>query len=479
MANIEEKLEMDPKKNVKIKKTLLETGIFEKASYTPYIGDGYGEAKEKILFIGDCKLPHDKHFLEETKNFPKVNYCTQIISYCNRETTNRKIRKEIKKEMNLKGKRERPTFSYPQKILGYTCQNKTNLENTSYCNFVYDRFERIKEGSIKKNEIPSGEDLNKYFQALAVIINKLKQKKIVFVDTSTEFEVNNRKRSDYFEKKKFSDWIKDKHISYEIITDIKPRINENSDSSDQEYNDWIICKDNFEMISRELSNTNIVEQFRRHEDITNLNQTKFDKIAANFPNTEFNDEIWSMDAVDCSVFFLCLKKLYETHRAFLRLMQRKDKGCLYQKDDEMKNEGKFEDFISLLAFLNKKRLYIESSLIPSMLEYIREIKKLNDEMIPRLGNNTQPSIEGFDTYMAENGKKSASGLHNTLKMLFFEINMLPSKRSVKYKRIMEEKIFKKRTSFPRDFKRLINKDSYTSFKENGDIEPFDWNEFNS
>ena len=100
-------------------------------------------------------------------------------------------------------------------------------------------------------------------------------------------------------------------------------------------------------------------------------------------------------------------------------------------------------------------------------------------MIPRLGNNTQPSIEGFDTYMAENEKKSASGLHNTLKMLFFEINMLPSKRSVKYKRIMEEKIFKKRTSFPRDFKRLINKDSYTSFKENGDIEPFDWDEFNS
>ena len=200
MVSNEEKLEMSPKKNIKIKKSLMEAGAFEKASYTPYIGDGYEDAKEKILFIGNSKYPADRGIIEDNQNqnFPRINYCSQIISYCSQNleslTTGRLGKKTIRVVKN------------------YISQKNIELDSISFYNFYYDRF-------IPGVEIPNqgfaadDENLKRYQKALLTVVKKLCPKTIICESSNLESQFDARSvDSKFFEGKSFIKWIEDMKI---------------------------------------------------------------------------------------------------------------------------------------------------------------------------------------------------------------------------------------------------------------------------
>lgn len=466
MASNDEKLEMNPDKNVDIKKALMndkiKAVIFEKASYTPFIGDGYGDAEEKILFIGDCKLPLDKRFLEETEVFPKVNYCTQIISYCNRDTTKRKIRDEIKNEMNLDDKKERPTFAYPQKI--HTYLKGSSLKKISYCNFVYDRFDRIKNGTIKRNEIPCGNDFNKYFKALVTIVEKLNPQKIVFVDTSTEFEINERKQTCDFDYKTFNEWIETKGIKKDVFSctnNITNEIFEISSDSIRDEDDLKICIDNIGDIGKKGSILgDLYDICERHFDdnkqFNKLLTEKFISYDAFFDSSHLEkllnhplhldpfDSLFSngmtLNHEDAYLLFVCLKKCVKMRNTLNRLECEIGEKNAYQTLQERINEKKAMCIELMLDMIHPEHLYIAHTLIPSFFKYIDQKKDLEDEMFKGEQN---VSTDEFNDFLEEKYKskklEKAYGIGKTLKSIYWRFYNDKDKRG--YAKMMKESIF--------------------------------------
>lgn len=538
MANNEEILKMDPKKNAGIKSALMKASIFEKTSYTPYIGDGYEDAKEKILFIGDCKLPNDERFLEETKDFPKVNYCTQIISYCNRDTTKRKIRNKIKNEMNLDSKRVRPTFAYPQKIQNYinnaprisrifrinhtkpedfikilerlksgqgeirtnkstksvtVCDTNIKIEqmnkahqifdvrkppksedyiksckniayNVAYYNFVYDRLEQIKNGTIKKNDIPSGNNLNKYFKALAIIIDKLNPKKIVFVDSSTESEINDRKQSCYFGNKKFNKWIEAKGIIKDVISstnNVTDATSENSSDSIRNEDDLKICIDNigdigtsgsilgdlYDICDRHFDDKErfkklLTEKFISYDaffDSSHLEKLLNDSLHLDPFDSLFSNGMFLNDEETYSLF-ACLKNCVIIRNVLKRLKCQIDGKKAYQTRQERTNEKKAKYIEFMLDMIHPEHLYIAHTLIPSFFKYIDQKSELEDEM--PIGEQNI-STDEFNHFLEEkyNSKnlENAQGIGKTLDSIYRRF--YSDKDKHKYAKMMEESIF--------------------------------------
>jgi hypothetical protein len=474
MVDNEKILEMDPKKNAKIKKALMKTGLFEKASYTPYIGDEYEDAKEKILFIGDCKLPYDKRFLKESKDFPKVNYCTQIISYCSRETTKRKIRDEIKNEMNLDGENERPTFAYPQKIQSFSNLKKISFDSISYCNFVYDRFDRVKKGSIKPNQIPSGEELIDYLRVLKEVFNILNPHKVFFVDNATNEEVNNRKKVSFFDGKNFRDWICGKNIECKNLSGYCENVVEKEISFDtaQEKRDiikqseWIICEKNLENIEREIGN--VVRKVCSQIDGDKLNRL----LSEENPDLVLKDEIiLPIDKWDAVALYVYQKKIEELKCHFKLLKKVYKEGDLYGMNDKLKKREKMDDFIFMLNFLENENYYIEYTSIPNMLKYISELREKNKDRIPGLDEKETLSRDGFYEYVNKKSNEKGKGVANILKSICSEMNSSPDEYG-KYREIMKNKVFmavNKRLDF-----KILNKEKYNLFKKDRKIDKIYW-----
>ena len=235
MTGNEEKLEMNPNANAKIKKSLMKTGIFEKASYTPYIGDGYEDAKEKILFIGNSKYPADRGIIEDNQNqnFPRINYCSQIISYCSQNleslTTGRLGKKTIRVVKN------------------YISQKNIELDSISFYNFYYDRF-------IPGVEIPNqgfaadDENLKRYQKALLTVVKKLCPKTIICESSNLESQFDARSvDSKFFEGKSFIKWIEDMKIK-----DLTPSPKERLKKIAQEKDILDSSKNQFEWIREQM-----------------------------------------------------------------------------------------------------------------------------------------------------------------------------------------------------------------------------------
>lgn len=235
MANNEEMVKMDPKKNAEIKKALLKAKIFEKASYTPYIGDGYKDAKEKVLFIGNSKYPADRGIIEDkqNQNFPKINYCSQIVSYCMQDLESLTTGRLGKKTIRV--------------VKDFISQKNIELDSISFYNFYYDRF-------IPGVEIPNqgfaadDENLKRYQTALLTVVKKLRPKTIVCESSNLESQFDARSvDSRFFEGKSFIKWIEDKKIK-----DLTPSPKERFKKIAQEKDILNSSKNQFEWIREQL-----------------------------------------------------------------------------------------------------------------------------------------------------------------------------------------------------------------------------------
>lgn len=209
MVNNEEILKMNPKKNIEIKKALMKDGIFEKASYTPYIGDGYEDAKEKILFIGDCKLPTNSKFIEDSEKnyFPQINYCTQIIHYCKLIKKMNEV-EDIKaiKETLTAPKNKRLTMDSIRTLKKYAQKNPLNYKNFAYYNFFYNQFDNV---TIPNQGLSSKSDKLKQYQSTFLsVVKTLNPNKIVIENSVLKDKIIGRSRDLSF--------FKENKISYEI-----------------------------------------------------------------------------------------------------------------------------------------------------------------------------------------------------------------------------------------------------------------------
>lgn len=441
MAENDNMLEMDSKKNAKIKKALMKTGVFEKASYTPYIGDEYEDAEEKILFIGDCKLPQDKRFFKDSKDFPKVNYCTQIISYCNQNTSIRRIRDEIKEKMYL-GENERPTFAYPQRIQKYLEQNKVNYKKIAYFNFIYDRFDK---DSIRKISIPSGDDLEQYFKTLFVIIDKLNPEKIIYIDEAIFRTINNRKQTAVFNNKKFDMWIEEKEIKKEILSTSsscnKSNENqiENSDNSirnDDVLNESIklikIVKDKLEAFFKEKLDISEGDFLALIDGVYN------DPIEA---NNLYVDKLIESEGDTWKIWNLMIE-ISKIKNNLERLKRKIDEKKVYQTRQEQIIEKKAKYIEYMLDLTESERLYIGHTLIPSFFKYIDPKYELEKEM-PE-GEQHYSSNE-FNEFLKErfnaNKLEKSNGIGKTLNAIYKFFQHNPDKSKRKYAEMMKKSIF--------------------------------------
>lgn len=224
MVDNEKILEMDPKKNAKIKKALMKTGLFEKASYTPYIGDEYEDAEEKILFIGDCKLPVKNEFIKEGEKdiYPKANYCTQVVHYC-------KLIKDLDDVQDIKSLKEhlvppenkRLTMESIRTLKNYAKNKSFNYGNFAYYNFFNDQFDN---GSIPNQGLSSkSNELKQYQNKLLAVVEKLSPDKIVIESSVVKNKIIGRSRDSSFFKKN--------GISYEVADEDDVSAIDNYDES--------------------------------------------------------------------------------------------------------------------------------------------------------------------------------------------------------------------------------------------------------
>ncbi len=254
---------MDSKKNVKIKISLKK--IFEKASYTPYVGDGYGATNEKILFIGNCKLPMDENFIEENKMFPTTNYCTQVVYYSNVDPKEKLISET--------GRLSRKTIKW----LGDAIKaSKKEVCDISYYNFYYDQFE-------DNIEIPNqglslgGDDLKKYQTALQKVIEILKPNKVFCESTVLEGQIDGRKsHPDAFEGASFAKWLEKKRIEF-----CDPSKKGASKNRSQEKNAQNYYKDGIVWIHKQMNDVlcaSVKEDSRTRKLFEMLNNKSFEDI---------------------------------------------------------------------------------------------------------------------------------------------------------------------------------------------------------
>lgn len=263
MAGNDKILEMNPKKNAKIKKALIKTGIFEKSSYTPYIGDEYEDAEKKFLFIGNSKYPADDNFIEDIQeqNYPRTNYCSQITSYCKQDLKSIETKRLGKKTIRV--------------VKTFTKQERLDLNSICFYNFYYDRF-------VKGVEIPDqgfkskDERLFKYQNALMSVIKILKPNKILCESYDLEFKIDGRcKCSESFEGKSFSTWI-----GLMKIEDCTPRKREKVKKVGLEKKILKSCNDNLFEIRRNLTVflDLFVEQWNSKHDEDFLNEDCLNKL---------------------------------------------------------------------------------------------------------------------------------------------------------------------------------------------------------
>lgn len=209
MANTEEKLEMNPNQNDKIKKSLMKDGVFEKASYTPYIGDGYENAEKKFLFIGDCKLPVKKEFIKEDKKdiFPTTNYCTQIVHYCKliKDMDDVEDIKTLKDHL-IPPENKRLSMESIRTLKKYVKNKAINYEDFAYYNFFYNQFDNV---VIPNQGLSSKSDkLKKYQDKFLTVIKKINPDRVVIENSVLKNKIIGRSRdSSFFERN---------DISYEI-----------------------------------------------------------------------------------------------------------------------------------------------------------------------------------------------------------------------------------------------------------------------
>ena len=283
MASNEETLEMNPKKNAEIKKALMKAEFFEKASYTPYIGDGYEDAKEKILFIGDCKLPVRNEFTKDDKKdiFPKINYCTQVVHYCKliKDLDDIQDIKTLKRHL-IPQENKRLSMESIRTLKKYAKNKSLNYEDFSYYNFYCDQFDGV---TIPNQGLSSKSDkLKQYQNRLLLIIEKLNPDKIVIENSVVENKIIGRSRD--------SSFFKTNNISYEIADD-----SEESSLDDVNENlNWI----------EESLNTNFLDAVKKeeHQDIY-----RFLSILNKIPIEEIN----KMKDKDKMEFFITTKFLHK------------------------------------------------------------------------------------------------------------------------------------------------------------------------
>ena len=463
-----EMIKMNGDKNTEIKNALMEalkegTFIFKRASYTPFIGDDYDSESEKILYIGDSKIPKDNAFIKETKNrkYPTENYCTQIMSYCNDENLGGGEQKS--KEVRL-GKKQLEKLK--KHIDG-------RIQSVAYYNFYYDRF----DGKKIPNQGLSGKELKIYLRAFRFVVEILKPQKIIFWGNTI---VNRLKKSnirpDAFKGKNLEEWLEFMGIREERIP-----LKGNLDSPAS--NNVVLkgCIDNLRMILREFGNI-FNDSWTDNERIRALNRMPYDKIDPF--DSAFEEVSKSLNSDEMGFAFMCMKTLRKTERDLISLREKIDGKKVYQTESELKKEKDIRLYKWMSRLLEECDVYVPTTLIPLLLDYIENQENLDDEML--FEDEAVLSVDDFNTYSAEwrstldDSKKqriNATGEHNNVLAIYKYLKNSNERDDKDDAEIMEKRIFVPTKKNKYDFTKLIIQKQFEIFLDDGSIEIWRPNDF--
>lgn len=419
------------KYDTKIKKSLMEDGTFEKASYTPYIGNGYENAEEKILFVGDCRLPIKEYESKRKTN----NYCNRIIDYCsqNLKTKKTELRMGIDAINGLKK---------------FINENEKKWENISYYNFFFNQFDKHADKSIFFNQGPAGDILEQYLTALKKVVVALKPTKILLLGNAIKTKINDRlKYPKSFNGKKFLAWITSMEIEYSVIPLRQPHIVRNK-LGDQAtvpirpYSDLELCINNIGnfkkrfSILRDLSDllTPHITDKTRYSELSKIPSNDIDPFDPVFP------EKIILDNFDACIIYLCMRKINQTRKALIRIKEKIEAKKAYQTPQERINEKKARYFEFMLDLIHPEHLYIAHTLIPSFLKYIDQKDELEDEMFDGEADISTAEFNQFLKKLHEkNALEKARGIELTLNSVYKIFCSNESKN--KYAKMMKESIF--------------------------------------
>ena len=439
---------MNKLKNDIIKRKLIvaenkEKFVFKKNLYTPFIGDCFVESKERILFIGDQKIKSIKDVLKiiREKSNSISNVCGHIIH------SSEKINNYIELTLN------------------------TKIENIAYYNFFYDR---IDDGVIIPNSGAKGEKLEMYHQALALVIEVLNPKRIIFWGKDVLTKVNRARRPKSFGGQTFKEFTQYKNIIVESVNihNINTKKQFQSEFLANDKSELETCIDDIQMISREMYTTLEQEFGSNNKQINALNEMYYNDIN---PGQELFADGMYVDEMGTWSFFMCLKKINEIHRSLLRLQKKIGEKKAYQTREELKMERTVFNIQWMLDLLQKNNLFIAHTLVPSMLKYIKKTLVLNDEMIPQLNSSVTPSIKGFDDYLKKNEKTKANGIENILKGVYLHFKFGADSKKRAYATIMKKHIFVCKAGS--QFTKLIDANMLSSFKNDKSVREWNPNNF--